>query len=416
MRRPTPLLLLPILLLAGLSVLLSACGGGGGSSSSTHSSPASDAGAPTTGPIPPSRPLKGTVADPAAAPWPQFGRTADRSGGAPVLGPQSDAVRWRRQLEGPAVPGPAVGRDGIVYAASNGGVLHAIDLRTGRDVWSFDGGGSYGIDLSTVPALLEDGTVLWPGPQNTVFALSPAGKLLWKEVLPAQPLSPAVAADGTVLLGDTGGTLEELTTHGAAHPTQDWRIALGGPSFGSPALAADGTAYTTTGSSLVAVRDGKEQWRFSGKTESEVSPAVAPDGTVIFGTNDSEYGVSPAGKELWRHPNGTRTYSSPVVTHDGIVYYGDNHGRLTALRADTGELVARYVGLERPPGVWTAPAVDAHHDVYFGTQNGHVYGFAASGKQLFDLDAGAGVDSYPALAADGTLLIGAEDGTLYALR
>ncbi len=415
MRRPTLLLLLPILLLAGLSVLLSACGGGGGSSPA-HSSPTSDAGVPASGPIPPSRPLKGTVAEPAAAPWPQFARTAGRSGGAPVLGPQSDAVRWRRQLEGPVVPGPAVGPGGVVYAASNGGVLHALDLRTGRDLWTFDGGGGYGVDLSTVPALLEDGTVLWPGPENTLFALSPAGKLLWKEVLSAQPLSPAVGAGGTVLVGDTGGTLEQLTTHGAAPPTRDWRVSLGGPSFASPALAADGTAYTTTGSSLLAVRDGKQIWRLRGRTESEVSPAIAPDGTVIFGTNDSEYGVSPAGKELWRHRNGTRTYSSPIVTADGIVYFGDNHGRLTALRADSGELVARYVGLERPPGVWTAPAVDARHDVYFGTQNGHVYGFAPGGRRLFDLDAGAGVDSYPALAADGTLLIGAEDGTLYALR
>jgi outer membrane protein assembly factor BamB len=105
-----------------------------------------------------------------------------------------------------------------------------------------------------------------------------------------------------------------------------------------------------------------------------------------------------------------------VVTADGLVYYGDNHGRVNTLDAADGKLRARYVGLEKPPGVWTAPVVDARHDVYFGTQNGHVYGFDAAGKQLFDLEAGGGVASYPALAADGTLLIGSEDGTLYALK
>ena len=36
-------------------------------------------------------------------------------------------------------------------------------------------------------------------------------------------------------------------------------------------------------------------------------------------------------------------------------------------------------------------------------------------RRLFDIDAGATVDSYPALAADGTLLVGAEGGELLAI-
>jgi outer membrane protein assembly factor BamB len=88
------------------------------------------------------------------------------------------------------VPGPAVGKGDVVYAAGNGGVLHAIDPKNGHDLWTFDGGGSYGKDLSTTPALLTGGTVLWPGPGNTLFALSPGGHLLWKAQLAAQPLSP----------------------------------------------------------------------------------------------------------------------------------------------------------------------------------------------------------------------------------
>lgn len=66
-------------------------------------------------------------------------------------------------------------------------------------------------------------------------------------------------------------------------------------------------------------------------------------------------------------------------------------------------------------GVWTAPAIDARHDVYFGTRAGHVYGFAAGGRRLFDLDTSATVDSYPALAGDGTLLIGSQSGVLSAI-
>jgi outer membrane protein assembly factor BamB len=338
--------------------------------------------------------------------------TSDPGG---VVGPQTGKIRWQRRLEGPVVPGPTVGAHGIAYAASNGGVLHAIEVKTGKDVWSFDGGGPYGFaDLSTSPALLPGGEVLWPGPGNILFALSSAGKLLWRARLPAPQLSPVVTKDGTVVVADMAGDVEELVPRPHASPTVAWKVALGDTSFGSPALGADGTVYTTTEKALVAIREGKVQWSFPASSPSEVSPAVAPDGTIVFGTNDSEYGVSPQGDEVWRHPNGTRTYSSPVVTADGRVYYGDNRGFVTTLEAGDGKQLSQ-VGVEQPPGVWTAPSVDARDDVYYGTASGEVFGYDSAGEQLFELKVGAKVDSYPALAGDGTLLIGSENGTLYAL-
>jgi outer membrane protein assembly factor BamB len=313
------------------------------------------------------------------------------------------------------VPGPAIGKGGIVYAAAKDGVLHAIDLHDGHDLWSFDGGAAYGKDLSTVPALLADGTVVWPGPRNSVFGLSPSGKLLWRVKLASQPLSPVVLPDGSVVVGDQSGDVEDLVPRPSGSPTVSWKVALGGTSYASPAVGKGGTVYTSTDKTLVAIRGGHVLWRFAGASESEVSPAVAPDGTVVFGTNDSEYGISPAGKELWRHANGTRTFSSPIVTKGGLAYYGDNEGFVNVLDVSDGKLLAR-VGSESRPGVWSAAAVDAHHDVYFGTQAGDIEGYDAAGKKLFSLPAGGSVESYPALAADGTLLIGSESGTLYALR
>jgi outer membrane protein assembly factor BamB len=376
---------------------------------------AAGCGAPTASREPP----RGRPAVASFAPWPSFGHEARHSGAAPVVGPQGPAVRWRRRLEGPVVPGAAVGTRSTVYAASNGGVLHAIDLRTGRDRWRFDAGATYGSDLSTVPAVLADGTVLWPGPSETVYALSRHGRLLWRERLAGQPLSPAVGAGG-VVLADTAGTVELLVLHGRRHPSRAWRVRLGAGSYASPAIAGR-TVYTTADSALVAIRDGRVLWRFLARDISEVSPAVSPDGTVVFGANDdSEYGVGPDGRLRWEHSTGALTYSSPAVTHDGLVYFGDHHGFVNALRASDGKLFSRVLGLgrtaqRRSVGVWTAPAVDARHDVYFGTRPGHIYGFDARGRRLLDIDTGATVDSYPALAGDGTLIIGSESGVLYAI-
>lgn len=162
-------------------------------------------------------------------------------------------------------------------------------------------------------------------------------------------------------------------------------------------------------------------WRFPARQISEVSPTVAGDGTVVFGANDDTvYGVSPAGKLRWRYGLGAYTYSSPVVTPDGLAYVGDHKGFMNALDARTGRLVTRVLGLgrtasRRDVGIWTSAAIDSRHDVYFGTRPGHVYGFAPGGRRLLDIDTGATVDSYPALAGDGTLLIGSENGSLYAI-
>jgi outer membrane protein assembly factor BamB len=378
-------------------------------------------GAGADGPIAPHELPHGPAARASYAPWPSFGHDSRHSGAAPAVGPQRPVVRWRRRLEGAVVPGPVVGRKSTVYAASNGGVLHAIDLQTGADRWRFDGGGSYGSDLSTAPAVLRDGTILWPGPRETLYALSPRGRLLRRERLPGQPLSPVVVGRGLVAVGDTSGTLELLAVRGHRPSRRRWRVDLGAISYGSPAVRGR-TIYTTVDRALVAVRGGRVRWRRQVQDTIEVSPAVAADGTVVFGGNDdTEYGVGPDGTLRWRHAIGALTYSSPAVTRDGLVYFGDHHGFMNVLRVSDGRLVSRVLGLgrtarRRSVGVWTAPVVDARHDVYFGTRPGHIYGFDARGRRLLDIDTGATVDSYPALAADGTLLVGSESGVLYAIR
>lgn len=363
--------------------------------------------------------LRGSPARASYAPWPGFGHDAMHSGAAPVVGPQEGRIRWQRLLEGAVVPGPAVGAGGVAYAASNGGVLHAIDVATGRDRWTFDGGGGYGSDLTTVPAVLPDRSIIWPGPRHTVFALSAAGSVRWRLRLEAQPLSPLRLDDGTLILADTAGKVTAADPH-SGRPL--WRLTLGAQSYSSPAAASDGTIYTTAGDALFAIRDGRVLWRVRARDISEVSPAVAPDGTIVFGANDStQYGVSPDGHIRWRFRTGALTYSSAAATRDGLVLFGDHHGLLNILRARDGHLIGRHLGLGRTPtrrsvGIWTAPAVDRHHNVYFGTRPGHIYGFDDRGRQLFDIDTAATVDSNPALAGDGTLLIGSESGVLYAIE
>lgn len=379
------------------------------------------------GPVPPlpgTQPLQQTGTAPGTSTWsawPQAGHDAQRSGAATVRGPQTGRLRWTRRLEGNITPGPVVAPDGTVVAASNAGVLHGIDPATGADRWSFDGRGSYGIDLSTSPAVLPDGTVLWPGPHDTLYAVV-AGHELWRLVLHGQPSSPAVTGDASVaVVGSSDGVVTAVRL--ADHQVL-WRTALGGTSYGSVALSPvdEHRAYQTVDDALVALQDGKPVWRRRTGDLVEVSPAVAPDGTVVTGSNDRyEVAYRPDGRRAWRFRLGAQTYSSPVVNADGTAWFGDHKAFVTGVDVRTGRLRARYRGESVQPrggntvGVWTSPLVDAAHDVYWGTRLGHVYGRTAAGAQLFDIATGATVDSYPALTGDGLLVVGVTDGRLLGI-
>jgi outer membrane protein assembly factor BamB len=351
--------------------------------------------------------------DPGA--WPAFLRTPRHAGVAPVSGPTSGRLRWRRRLEGPIAPGPAVASNGVAYVASNAGVLHAIRISDGRDLWRFEGHGGYGSDLSTVPVLLSDGIVLWPGSRHTLFALSSGGRALWRVTLTDDLLSPAIDASRRLLyIADQSGVLRAYRLMDPARrPVKVWQRTLPGGSLGSPAIAPDGTLYETAGGSLYALTSaGRVRWRFRTRALVEVSPAVADDGTVVFGSNDTvEYGVGPDGHLRWRYRIGAYTYSSPSVLPGNRVAFGDHLGNLNFLDAATGGRLARVHGSGQ---IWTAAAIDGNGDSYFATRHGHVYGFGPMGQRLFDRRFTTTFDSYPALAADGTLLIGTDDGRLLA--
>ena len=117
---------------------------------------------------------QGAGAATGAAYWPTALHDPSHSATAPVVGPQTGHILWSRQLEGNVTPGPVVGAGGTIYLATNAGVLHALDPTTGQDLWTVDGGGAATgeTDLSTSPLVLPDGSLLWPGPGQTLFEIS----------------------------------------------------------------------------------------------------------------------------------------------------------------------------------------------------------------------------------------------------
>jgi outer membrane protein assembly factor BamB len=316
-------------------------------------------------------------------------------------------------------PGPVVGPDGTIYAASNGGVLHALNPSTGNDLWTYDSGHTrIGDDLSVSALVLQDGTVVWPTPGNELLALSRAGIKLWSLTLPGQPTSPATVDGHRVYVGDTAGSVTALDIATNGPPNQAWRVKVGAVSYGSIVVGGGGRLYTTADSALVAIDDtggqGHIAWRADpGDNITEVSAGLAADGTVLLGTNGSqEWAYRPDGTALWHAPR-VITYSSPSLTETGLAYLGDHSGTVHVLNVSDGSEAATY--RHSAAQIWTSTIVDRNYHLYYGTQTGHVIGLDPTGRTLFDVDLGAPVDCYPALTADANLIIGDRSGTLVAI-
>ncbi|HJP77449.1 MAG TPA: PQQ-binding-like beta-propeller repeat protein [Pseudonocardiaceae bacterium] len=364
--------------------------------------------------------IPGSPAGTAAwSPWPSALHDARHSGAGPSAGPTAGRVRWQRKLDKGVTPGPVIGADGTIYVATNAGILHAIDPATGADRWTYDSHTSQpGADLSVSPLVLPGGDILYPTPGDSLVALSPAGHELWSQSLPGQPTSPVTATGTRVYVGDQTGAVTAIDVTGNTTHTVAWTVTTGAASYASVVTNGSGAVYTTSGTSLVAIADhgasASIAWRADPHDgDTEVSPGLAPDGTVLLGTNGSqEWAYRPDGSALWHSPR-VITYSSPSVTATGLAYVADHSGTVHVLDTATGTERGTYRVTKTQ--IWSSTIVDKDYRVYFGGQNGHVYGLSPAGVVLFDVGLGAPIDSYPALTGDGQLIVGATNGTLAAV-
>jgi len=343
--------------------------------------------------------------------WPAALHDARHSGSSTSDGPVSGTVRWRRNLEGAVTPGPVIGADGTIYASSSVGVLHAIDPVTGSDRWTYDSGYTGGGDLSVSSLVLPSGDIVFPTPGPRLLVLSPAGRLLWSVVLPGTPTSPASVDGKRIYVGDLAGHVSAIDVDGRSLL---WTATVGQTSYGS--VVTDGARiYTTADSGVTAVdASGAVLWHRDPHDDiTEVSAGLGPDGTVLLGTNGShEWAYHPDGTRAWSVPRFI-TYSSPAVTASGLAYVGDHGGTVTAFDVGTGKVVKSYKvdGQE----IWSSTILDRSYRLYYANQAGHVYGLSSEGQVLFDVNVGGPVDSYPALSADGHLIVGSRNGVLTSI-
>lgn len=329
-----------------------------------------------------------------AADWPQFrgasanGMASDRGINA-AWGVRPPKVRWTLALSDDGFAGPSVS-GGVVYIIDHWkhlDIVRALDLHSGKERWHFSypeaGPDIYG-HARTTPAVCA-GKVYTLSQLGLVHCLDArTGKKLWsldlvKDLVGKAPqwfysMSPLIDGDALILCpGGTNAAVAAVNRHTGKI------LWVGGgsdtPGYATPVVATIlGTKQYVifAGAALLGVEagNGRLLWRFPWATPLEAAVntpaarahfnanAAAPIviGNSIFITTGYQHGSALVGiangtaTTKWTTPAMQSQYSSPIYAN-GYIYCTSDPRRLLCLNAATGAVAWQHDGITSGGGL-----------------------------------------------------------------
>ncbi|HAB19622.1 MAG TPA: hypothetical protein DCE44_24715 [Verrucomicrobiales bacterium] len=261
----------------------------------------------------------------------------------------------------------------------------------------------------------------------------PTGYELWRSdspdfvqatLLSRFPVGESRIEDGTAVPGHTyhywiraqnvGGFsafVGPFATHSISVPRK-WRTTGSGQT--PPAVASDGTIFTTGAAGLTALQpDGSSKWSIPGL---EGQPVVSADGTIYLRAPERLFSLTSLGTTNWSAENTALRQTAPALGADGLILIPGAGDQFVAYRAD-GSVAWQFAD-----GYYAtaSPSVDTDGTVAFIAGNRDLVLRHADGSVLFT---GQQSDSYfqtvsaPPWTADGKLLLQPEiPGWLQAIN
>jgi outer membrane protein assembly factor BamB len=262
----------------------------------------------------------------------------------------------------------AIGHDGTIYIATEGGTLHAVNP-DGTVKWKFNAAAKKGWyrGLEGGPAAVgQDGTIYYhaggefslhdmASKETWLFAINPDGSYKWDFLLLKGKVffgeyTPTIGPNGKIYTNNGDGYVDMFY---AINPdgTKAWEFHTGANTGSSAVIAKDGTIYIAGSSYISSAHrikiyalnpDGTEKWRFPKDGAPDKfgfaisTPVIGADNNIYYGTvatniggSDGRlYALKPDGTALWSNPPniGNTVDCPPVIAPDGTLYTGTNSG------------------------------------------------------------------------------------------
>jgi len=331
---------------------------------------------------------------------------------------------WRFDSKNGIRVSPCVA-EGIVYFGNLDGNLYALDSKSGRELWRFNAEGWIRpVPLRRPYPSVIDGVVYFVAgdPYKSVndqsindklYAVdAKSGKELWRFEGEGWNEFHRCLVNGIIYFGS------DKNLHAVDIKTgqEFWRFETGGWVSSSPSVSEGVVYFGSDDDNLYAVdiKTGKELWRFKTRQLGHSSPSVK-GGAVYFGDEDGIfYAVDKrTGQELWQFRTKGHRCDSPVVVND-VVYFvsggteGSHDDILYALDTNTGKLL-----WSRPSG--SNPPVFINGVIYLAGEHGIGAVDINTHENLWWFSTNFLICTDP-VVFDGVVYFGCEDGYLYSVK
>lgn len=325
--------------------------------------------------------------------------------------------------------GPVVA-DGRVYAAAIYGGVKALDLQTGKTVWTYEPAKvkkQPKLRLSGGPGV-GDGLVVIGTLDGQVIALDANdGTEKWRAKVPGEVISAPAIAQGIVFVRSNDG---RVTGFDASNGTQKWFNPRELPALtvrgNAPVVAGPGVLFIGNDDGSVAalaMQDGRTVWdqmvaNGEGRTElermSDVDGAPVLEGNTLYVSSFKNQTMAiegPTGRPLWARDHGG---AGGVALTSGNVFVTDSKGGVFSLDKTSGSAMWSQTGLARR--TLTGPVIQGDY-VVVGDYKGYVHWLRTEDGQMAARAKTGGDALRGALVvADGILLVQNVDGKLTAFR
>ncbi|TKI06737.1 outer membrane protein assembly factor BamB [Martelella alba] len=214
-------------------------------------------------------------------------------------------------------------QDNRVFAADRFGVVKALDIDSGKEIWSVNLSEKTGFFSRNLSALLSGGIAaagdkIYIGSEKaTVYALNAAdGTVAWQTKVAGEAVSMPVVSDGLVLIHTGNGMLQALDQ---SDGTIKWTANLDMPPL---TLRGESSPATAFGAAIVGGDNGR------------VSAVLLAQGQMIW---QQRISAAAGATEIARLNDVNMT---PVVVNN-VVYAQAYNGNLAALNLRSGQIIWR---------------------------------------------------------------------------
>ncbi len=267
------------------------------------------------------------------------------------------------------------------------------------------------------PALGRDGTIYVqvypraPG-SSKLLAVEQTGHIQWTADLPQSSTTSPVVSENDIIYVANGPNLLAYDSSGKQLKSSAFAILQ----INEPAIGVDGTLYIGPGENvtqfLTIDSSFTVKWQVTGNNFGSAPTAVDAKGTVYFDNYRYLQALNPDGTSRWtlEQPVGNAFRSGPAISATGDLYIAGDVGYVYSISPD-GKLSWRsetqniFVGYEFPD-----PVIGNDGSIYVGSTAG-LYNFSSSGERKWVYARTLQFQSTPAIAADGTIYVGANDAS-----